>query len=379
MEELLDAIVAGRIDDAIARIAVLRADGVDLNTADLRGRTPAHLAGTLGHARLIEPLRAAGANLNAQDATGAVPTHGAANGDHVQSIAALHAGGANLSAADLSGRTPGHAAAGLGHWRSIEALHAGGANLSAPDHTGSTPTHAAAILGHERAILALYKADADLFQTDRNGKKPVDLAASQGKTKVANLLAGYEDSRDLGGALKALSGSQAHQSLAADLQCPILAKPYARVGNFRPVRLPDGQGSSGQVVPGNVISAQAAYRMLSEPRPFDPLTRANHTSAEAGAFLRSSAFAQGDPERLAMVRAALETARKDMAPEALMAAVPRAVENARAAASAAPAGAAGAAGAGGMHYQQILQGGSAGVPPSPSPSGPAAGGRGPQH
>ncbi|WP_179190106.1 ankyrin repeat domain-containing protein [Hydrogenophaga sp. IBVHS1] len=376
MEELLDAIVAGRIDDAIARIEALRADGVDLNTADHRGRTPAHLAGTLGHARLIEPLRAAGANLNAQDATGAVPAHGAASGDHVQTIAALHAGGANLSAADLSGRTPVHAAAGLGHWRSIEALHAGSANLSAPDHTGSTPAHAAAILGHERAILALYKADADLFQTDRNGKKPVDLAASQGKTKVANLLAGYEDSRDLGGVLKAVSGSQAHQSLAADLQCPILAEPYARVGDFRPVRLPDGHGSSGQLMPGNVISAQAAYRMLSERRPFDPLAGATYTSAEAGAFLRSSAFAQGDPERLAMVRAALETARKDMAPEALMAAVPRAVENARAAAGAAPAS---AAGAGGMHYQQILQGGSAGVPPSPSPSGPAAGGRGPQH
>jgi hypothetical protein len=300
----------------------------------------------------------------------------AACGDHFQSIAALHAGGANLSAADLSGRTPGHYAAGLGHWRSIAALHTGGADLSAPDQTGTTPAHAAAYSGHERAILALYKADADLFHTDRNGKKPVDLAASQGKTKVANLLAGYEDSRDLGEALTALSDSQAHQNLAVDLQCPILAKPYARLGNFRPVRLPDGHGTSGQVLRGSVISAEAAQRILSQHRPLDPVTRATFTLVEPKDFLASQAFLRGDPQRLAMVRAALETARKDMAPEALMAAVPRAVENARAAASAAPAG---AAGAGGMHYQQILQGGSAGGPPSPSPSGPAAGGRGPQH
>lgn len=376
MEDLLDAIVQGRTADAIDHIRTLQASGVDLDTADELRRTPAYFAARRGDAQVIRALRAAGADLNKASETGATPVHMAACGDHVEAIKALHDGGADLGAADLSGSTPAHSAAGLGRWRSIAALAERDANLSAPDHTGSTPAHAAALLGHERAILALYEAGADLFQTDRNGKKPVDLAASQGKSEVATLLAGYEQSRDLGVVLTALSDSQAHQNLALDLQCPVFAKPYARVGSFRPVRLPDGHGTSGQVLRGSVISAEAAQRILSQHRPLDPLTRATFTLVEPIDFLASQAFLRGDRQRLAMVRAALETAKKDMAPEALMAAVPRAVENARAAASAAPAS---AAGAGGMHYQQILQGGSAGVPPSPSPSGPAAGGRGPQH
>lgn len=102
------------------------------------------------------------------------------------------------------------------------------------------------------------------------------------------------------------SGNVAHRNLAQDLCCLISQEAFVPSGERMPVRLPDLLDDAGRVVAwGSVMSRESARRYLSQfdGEVPDPGTRVRWGLEQ---ILDSPGFANGDPQRLAVVKAVLE-------------------------------------------------------------------------
>ena len=121
--------------------------GADIETRDILGRTPLHIAAILGKAEAVTALLEAGADIKARTEDGATPLHYAVNAEAVTAL--LQAG------ADIKARTEG----------------------------GKTPLYVAALSGRAEAVIALIKAGADGKAKGTNGKIPFDYAKDNADLK----------------------------------------------------------------------------------------------------------------------------------------------------------------------------------------------------
>ncbi|XP_031785459.1 ankycorbin isoform X2 [Nasonia vitripennis] len=189
-------------------VRLVLAAGARPSTADLRGGSPLHYAAQCCGAaataaaelaipkkvglKVLQTLLEFGADVNARDEDGRQPILWAASAGSVEAVLALvRAGGSAVAgASDTDGLTALHCAASRGHARCIEAL----VNLcdAQPDHVddnGCSALHYAATLGHADATSLLLKLGADPNRQDRKGRTPGLCAAAKGQLETLKILA----------------------------------------------------------------------------------------------------------------------------------------------------------------------------------------------
>eukprot|EP00744_Colponema_vietnamica_P021419 GILI01030598.1.p1 GENE.GILI01030598.1~~GILI01030598.1.p1 ORF type:complete len:269 (+),score=9.46 GILI01030598.1:46-807(+) len=168
---LILAIFASRVDVVKALLSV----GANARAKEgSEGRTPMHVAATVGCTSTIEQLLSHGVKVDIRRNDGWTPLHTAARNNRVSSIELLISKGADVSAKLWSG-TPLLVAAENGHTSCIELLIAKGADVDESDRRRSTALHHAASNGHTSCVKMLIDKGADVQATDEEGMQPLTL------------------------------------------------------------------------------------------------------------------------------------------------------------------------------------------------------------
>lgn len=273
----------GDRDDALRTMGAL---SVDLNARTSVGEySAAYLAAQMGNGAALRALGECGADLVAPTADGSAPVHVAAEGGHVDALRVLHASGVDMTAVNRSGDAPAHLAAAHGAVDAMFFLHGVGVDLSGSDAAGMAPLHVAAEDDQIPTLATLISRGVPMPGTwpphlAEIGRQRVNQAA------VAAAIAEFEGSANV-----------KVKNMAYELMCPVSMAAFGTEGPNRPVRWTDGASSI-------VMSASAALNMLGVDTPKHPISGRVLTPEECLAVVESEAFAQGDAQRLAQVRAA---------------------------------------------------------------------------
>ena len=133
----------------------------DPNARDNHGKTPLHIAVSLGRDSHTKFLLDNKADIEARDMTGATPLHTAVLAMEFNSIKILLDAGADPGAKNKNGRTPLHWAARCNNNpRVIEALLEKGADVNAKDNNGKTPLFHAEMSNENPAVIDVVRAHA---------------------------------------------------------------------------------------------------------------------------------------------------------------------------------------------------------------------------
>lgn len=106
VRRLREAVQAGDAE----KVDGLVAEGIDVSTADEKGRTALHFASAKGHLRMVETLIKAGADVNKLDHIGNTPLHLASCTNKLPVVTLLIKSGSDVSKMDRCGRTALHLA-----------------------------------------------------------------------------------------------------------------------------------------------------------------------------------------------------------------------------------------------------------------------------
>ncbi|QWT19212.1 ankyrin repeat domain-containing protein [Bacillus sp. NP157] len=210
-----------RLDGNDERVALAMLEaGADPFGADVRGRTPVHMAAASGAARLLGALLARGVDPNARDAGGRTPLHAALehDGDALPLVRLLVAHGADPEAADVNGETPyglgiGHggverwlswpqwplplrplrasdlpSAASAGDAAAVDRLLELGFNVDTRDAQGATALLRAAGAGQAEMVEHLINAGADPAASATSGVTPMAAAVNARRDAVVERL-----------------------------------------------------------------------------------------------------------------------------------------------------------------------------------------------
>ena len=133
------------------------------------------------------------ADINSKDVDGQTPLHVAARVDHVEMAKLLLAHGANVNEKDTQGKTPLFAAARKGSREMVELLVAHGADINARNNDGWTPLHLVACFAQEAAVELLIGKGADVNAKDKSGRTAREVAIGRKNSVVAELLRKAEE------------------------------------------------------------------------------------------------------------------------------------------------------------------------------------------
>ena len=177
-------------------VAALRdalSSGVALETRDLHGRTPLHVATFAQQRHAIRMLAEAKANLGAldNDQYDAVTIASVANDEETLRLLLSLGASASLVTSPYRG-TALIAASHLGHEGVVRQLIAAGAPLNHVNNLHWTALIEAVVLGdggarHQGVVKALIDAGADRSLTDKDGRTALELAQARGYAKVVSL------------------------------------------------------------------------------------------------------------------------------------------------------------------------------------------------
>jgi ankyrin repeat protein len=167
---------------------VLLAHGADVHTTADGGWTPLHFASQGGHTAVVRLLLVKGARVDAMAEPGLTSLYLAAMRNYPDTVVVLLAEGANVNAKDDSDRTLLHRAAEAGHYQAVKILLEYRADMSARDWRGWTPLHVVASGGYTRLADLLLQRGSEVNAATRDGTLPLKLAIITGHEQLANLL-----------------------------------------------------------------------------------------------------------------------------------------------------------------------------------------------
>ena len=125
----------------------------------------------------ISTLVNLGAQVDSSDINGETPLHIASMGRNIELCSELVSRGAKVNVQDRNGSTPLHKAAALGSAQMCEFFVSKGANINAIDHEKLTPLMIAVSYGHFDTCLSLLRSDAGsdfikkFISSEKSGKK----------------------------------------------------------------------------------------------------------------------------------------------------------------------------------------------------------------
>jgi ankyrin repeat protein len=162
-----------------------------VNTPDLSGALPLHLAAAHGQEKVVILLLGAHANVNQfeHDEHGKkTALHWAAFKGYPSIVQLLLDCGANIEAKTNDGETALMAAAIKGHKAIVQLLLESGANIEAKTNDGKTVLMFAAINGYEATVQLLLKSGANIEAKTNDGQTALMFAAINGHEATVQLL-----------------------------------------------------------------------------------------------------------------------------------------------------------------------------------------------
>ncbi|WCJ21447.1 Protein VAPYRIN-LIKE [Euphorbia peplus] len=233
---LHDAAAINRVD--VMQVLLSNFKDIDVNSMDLHGRTPIHVAASCGNVEAIRFCGSIGGRADVVDFNGSTPLHLAAEkGDLDTVVCLLDRLGSGLIkyAVNKQGKTAFaiafengnshlysvlqfgdvlHRSARLDDVNAIKNCISEGVNVNERDQNGWSPLHRAAFKGRIESVRMLLNHGARVDVVDDEGYSPLHCAVETGHVQVALLLISHGAKADV----KNLKGTMASKKHASPLK-----------------------------------------------------------------------------------------------------------------------------------------------------------------
>ncbi|KAF5987960.1 ankyrin protein [Fusarium bulbicola] len=180
-------------------LELLLQSGADVNTNDMDGTTPLHVASLRGFTDIVEILLQKGAEMNVKTVAGQTPLHYSSGMGHFRVSQLLIQHGADVGSKDNCGRNALHHACCSGDLVVMNLIIASSQiqTLDEADHWGSTPLSLAARFGEAGILSALIDTGVvEIESSDKFGRTTRWWATSRNHGAVTRLLAGTDAHQD---------------------------------------------------------------------------------------------------------------------------------------------------------------------------------------
>uniref|UniRef100_A0A672YDC2 Ankyrin repeat domain 27 (VPS9 domain) n=1 Tax=Sphaeramia orbicularis TaxID=375764 RepID=A0A672YDC2_9TELE len=157
-----------------------KAGALNVNSSNIDGFTPLHVAALHGHSALVSLLIRHGANVNARTNQSATPLHLASQNSHIQVVRFLLECNAKLNKKDQYGNTPLIQACLRGNLETATTLLQSNALVNVANHQGNTALHEAVRGGHQLLVEALLRGGASPGLRNKRQRTPLDCAYELG-------------------------------------------------------------------------------------------------------------------------------------------------------------------------------------------------------
>jgi ankyrin repeat protein len=177
---------AGSSDEEICQM--LLRSGAPVNSEDVHGQKPIHIASATGHKSLVKLLVDWKAQHTALDKTNRTPLYCAAEFGHTDVVAYLLSVSDSAEKYDIKQRTPFFITCARGWLPTARLLWRSGANPLHRDKMRRTALHEAALNGYEEVVELLLCAGCRAKSRDKSKRTPLHEASSQGWDSIVNQL-----------------------------------------------------------------------------------------------------------------------------------------------------------------------------------------------
>ncbi|XP_018515994.1 ankyrin repeat domain-containing protein 27 isoform X2 [Lates calcarifer] len=162
------------------KLSVLQAGALGVNSCNVDGFAPLHVAALHGHSALAALLIRHGANVNARTNQSATPLHLASQHSHVQVVRFLLECNAKLNKKDHYGNTPLIHACLCGNQETVTTLLQSNALVNVANLQGNTALHEAVRGGHQALVELLLRGGASAGLRNKRQRTPLDCAYELG-------------------------------------------------------------------------------------------------------------------------------------------------------------------------------------------------------
>ncbi|XP_078112564.1 ankyrin repeat domain-containing protein 27 isoform X1 [Sander vitreus] len=162
------------------KLSVLQVGALGVNSCNVDGFTPLHVAALHGHCALAALLVRHGANVNARNNLSATPLHLACQNSHVQVMRFLLECNAKLNKKDHYGNTPLIQACLCGNLETATTLLQSNALVNVANLQGNTALHEAVRGGHQTLVELLLRGGASPGLRNKRQRTPLDCAYELG-------------------------------------------------------------------------------------------------------------------------------------------------------------------------------------------------------
>ncbi len=160
----------------------------NLQNSDQEGNTPLHLAAKWDFSDISDYLIKLGASVNARNDQGLTPLHMAVKNNSISICQLLANNGAIIDSRDNYGNTPLHTAISWGSSKAAKFLLLLGANVELRNLSGNTPLHTAVLHRDQMGIKMLFEYGASLEARDNTGMTPLLLSTRKNYWEISELL-----------------------------------------------------------------------------------------------------------------------------------------------------------------------------------------------